>query len=300
MQYSPESLVAFVETAALGSFSAAARKLGKSQSTVSIAISNLEADIGCVLFDRSGRQPVLNQAGHAVLPRIKAILKANYELGALAARLSADVEPLLSVVTSDVYSALYQSDILNRFEEHFPETELQCGPAEDDYIIDLLQKGLAHLGIIAAHNTYPPDIAYVRLMQKSKIGVYVCVTHPLATAQKPCRDDLRKVRQLYLKNYASTTPAKEERGWSAPDYLILLDLATRGFGWAELPHVLVENFGKDKLVQLEIPGYPRKVEIDLVWSRSVPLGPAGQWFIQELVTLDDEEATVPRDDLKYT
>lgn len=44
MHYSPEALHAFVEAAALGSFSAAARKLRKSQSTVSTAIANLEAD----------------------------------------------------------------------------------------------------------------------------------------------------------------------------------------------------------------------------------------------------------------
>ncbi|NOM30164.1 LysR family transcriptional regulator, partial [Klebsiella pneumoniae] len=43
MRYSPEALVAFTEAASLGSFSAAARKLRKSQSTVSIAIANFEA-----------------------------------------------------------------------------------------------------------------------------------------------------------------------------------------------------------------------------------------------------------------
>ncbi len=46
MQYSPESLQAFAEAACLGSFSAAARKLGKSQSTVSEAIARLEIDLG--------------------------------------------------------------------------------------------------------------------------------------------------------------------------------------------------------------------------------------------------------------
>ncbi len=46
MPYSPESLQAFVEAAALGSFSAAARRLRKTQSTVSTAIAHLEADLG--------------------------------------------------------------------------------------------------------------------------------------------------------------------------------------------------------------------------------------------------------------
>ena len=62
MHLSPESLEAFVQAVSLGSFSAAARKLGKSQSTVSEAIARLEIDLGLELFDRSGRQPQLTEA----------------------------------------------------------------------------------------------------------------------------------------------------------------------------------------------------------------------------------------------
>ena len=63
MHYSPEALTAFVEAAASGSFSAAARRMRKSQSTISTAISNLETDLGLTLFDRSTRQPTLTAQG---------------------------------------------------------------------------------------------------------------------------------------------------------------------------------------------------------------------------------------------
>ncbi len=53
MMASHEVLQAFVQAATQGSFSAAARKLGKSQSTVSAAVANLEIDLDVVLFDRS-------------------------------------------------------------------------------------------------------------------------------------------------------------------------------------------------------------------------------------------------------
>ncbi|MEO3960792.1 helix-turn-helix domain-containing protein, partial [Chromobacterium piscinae] len=46
MTISVDALSAFVYAADLGSFSAAARRLGKSQSTVSEAIANLEIDLG--------------------------------------------------------------------------------------------------------------------------------------------------------------------------------------------------------------------------------------------------------------
>ncbi|HAH13504.1 MAG: LysR family transcriptional regulator, partial [Pantoea agglomerans] len=54
MRYSPESLEAFMQTVASGSFSAAARALGKSQSTISAAVASLEDDLGFALFERAG------------------------------------------------------------------------------------------------------------------------------------------------------------------------------------------------------------------------------------------------------
>ncbi len=80
MHYSPEALIAFVEAAALGSFSAAARKLRKSQSTISTAIANLEADLGLTLFDRQARQPVLTDHGRRVLAHVQEILAAGERL----------------------------------------------------------------------------------------------------------------------------------------------------------------------------------------------------------------------------
>ncbi len=59
MNYSIETLRTFVEAASLKSFSAAARKLNKSQSTVSTTISGFEDDLGFALFDRQGRESTL-------------------------------------------------------------------------------------------------------------------------------------------------------------------------------------------------------------------------------------------------
>src|SRR6202040_881806 len=50
-----------------GSFSAAARKLGRVQAAVSQSIDRLEAQLGLRLFDRSGRVPRLTRNGEAIL-----------------------------------------------------------------------------------------------------------------------------------------------------------------------------------------------------------------------------------------
>ena len=73
--------------------------------------------------------------------------------------------------------------------------------------------------------------------------------------------------------------------WSAPNYLLLLSMAVQGFGWCELPVALVEEFSAAKtLTQLNVPGWPRSIAIDLLWNKRTPPGVAGSWlreFLQE-------------------
>lgn len=281
MRYSPESLKAFVEAAATGSFSAAARKLGKSQSTISIAIANLETDIGCTLFDRSDRQPQLNDAGRLVLAQVEVIMAASERLDALAVRLSAQVEPLLSVVMTDIYSVVLAGAVMTRFAAHFPDTELRCGPAEDADVVNMLQTGQVHMGILAAQTEYPADISTARLPQKAEFSLYVSRDHRLAALSNLTPQDLESERQLYIRTYAPGPRRGKGRAWSAPDYLTLMEFAERGFGWAELPRAMVSRFGRN-LVELPLRGYPKGVDIDVAWSRRSSLGPAGQWLLEQL------------------
>ena len=58
-----EQLRTLRAVAEAGSFSAAARKLGRVQAAVSQSIERLESQLGLRLFDRSGRVPRLTQHG---------------------------------------------------------------------------------------------------------------------------------------------------------------------------------------------------------------------------------------------
>ncbi|EPN54964.1 regulatory protein LysR, partial [Pseudomonas syringae pv. actinidiae ICMP 19096] len=136
MSYSPEALEAFVQIAALGSFSAAARRLGKSQSTISEAISRLEIDLGLELFDRSSRQPVLTEAGRVMLGRVDDL-----------ARLAAGVEPRLTLVLSDANQFADFERLMTELDQRFPELEMECVFAEHGDAISLVQSGRASLGL---------------------------------------------------------------------------------------------------------------------------------------------------------
>ncbi|MFP9231176.1 LysR family transcriptional regulator [Pectobacterium cacticida] len=284
MRYSPESLLAFVTTVDAGSFSAAARRLHKSQSTISAAIANLETDLGLVLFDRSGHHPVLTLAGEKVLSHVQGILSASEALDELAIRLADHIEPRLTFVLSDIWQAAHYEPVLQQFAHQFPDIEFECLMAEGSDVINLLQTNRAHVGILRAQADYPPDIAAARLQIKTEMAVFVSVFHPLAKEKSVTRSQLATVRQLYLNTYKrSDQPQPQGIVWSAPSYLMLLEMAQQGHGWSILPRWLVVQYDQNKLVELPVAGWPQWIDVDIVWSKPHPPGPAGLWMIDHLL-----------------
>ncbi|PLR47598.1 LysR family transcriptional regulator [Chimaeribacter arupi] len=291
MRYSPEALSAFVQAAESGSFSAAARALGKSQSTISTAIANLEIDLGVLLFDRSGRKPQLTESGQRVLAQAQEILQAAQRLDELALRLGGQVEPRLSMAISDFWQADHHELLLRRFSERYPDIEFECMIAEDEDVLALLQQGRAHLGVIRSQAQLPGDIATARLQIKPEIAVWLHQSHPLAHQPQVEMEQLKTVRQLRLNTWLHNCRQETTgRVWSAPSYLLLLEMAEQGFGWAVLPRWLVKQFGHNVLKALPMPGWPQQITVDAVWSRVTPPGPAGQWMRDQLCAQRAEEA----------
>ncbi len=134
-----EALEAFVEAAAAGSFSGAARVLGKRQSSISESIARLEDDLGVSLFDRQGRYPLLTAAGEQLLDQARAVLSAHDRLANRATQLAAGVEPRLTLVISDTYQPTRYEALLTELDQRYPDLEFECLIAEDADVLSLVQ-----------------------------------------------------------------------------------------------------------------------------------------------------------------
>ncbi|WP_044870209.1 LysR family transcriptional regulator [Pseudomonas sp. LFM046] len=289
MNYSPESLEAFAQAVALGSFSAAARKLGKSQSTVSEAIARLEIDLGLELFDRSSRQPTLTEAGRTLLGRVEEIRAASERLQRAAAQLSGGLEARVTLALSDTYQSAQYEARLVELDERYPDLEFECLIAEHRDVIELVTQGRATLGLLAAQSSYPPELASAVVAERADFGLFVALDHPLAQRADVRESDLAGWRLLRLNTLGDALavndglPPSGGRCWSAPNYLLLLEMATHGFGWAELPRWLVSGYANGRLKELQVPGWPRSQAVDVVWSRERRLGPAASWLLERLL-----------------
>jgi len=282
--FSQESLLAFAEAANLGSFTAAARKLGKSQSTISAAIANLEIDLGIELFDRSSRKPRLTEPGRIMLARVTEILAANGRLKLAARELAQGLEPRLTIALSDTYESDRFDATLKELQQRYPDLELECLIAECDDLVALVQEGRAQIGLVEAQAQYPLGIDADSVGAPTEIGLFVARNHPLASHQSVNSDELRQHRALRLSTVRNPLEALPRgRSWAAPSYLMLMEMAQNGFGWAPIPRWLVERFGAGSLHELSVRGWPKRVEVDVIWSRLRPLGPVGAWLVERML-----------------
>lgn len=124
-------LRAFHATATSGSLSAAARKLGLTQPTLSRQIIALEADLNVALFERIGRKLFLTATGSVLLDHTKLMGEA-----AEAVSLSAigDVQALsgrVSISATDTYSAYVLPDILSRIRLEAPQLTVMVLASND-------------------------------------------------------------------------------------------------------------------------------------------------------------------------
>ncbi|MGY4818808.1 LysR family transcriptional regulator [Pseudomonas chlororaphis subsp. piscium] len=281
---SHEVLLAFVQAATQGSFSAAARKLGKSQSTISAAVASLEIDLDLQLFDRSSRKPALTPQGHVMLQRAEDILAATSRLEMAASQLAQGVEAKLTVALSDTYQSDRFETSLSAFEQRYPDLELECLIAECDDLIELVQRGRAQIAFAEMQPDYPADLDHATVDERTEIALFVSRKHPLAALKNIDQVRLQQHRELRLATIVNPYESRAKgRVWSAPSYLMLLEMAQGGFGWAPLPRWLVERFGADSLVELDARGWPRNVAVDALWSRLHPPGPAGSWLLGRML-----------------
>ena len=114
----------FVAVAELGTFTAASRSLRVAQSAISEQIADLEAEIGVPLFERSGRNMALTDAGVAFLNESRVVLASALEAVDLARRVHrGEVGALRIGFFAGAMGAEFPH-LIHSFREQFPNVQL--------------------------------------------------------------------------------------------------------------------------------------------------------------------------------
>lgn len=288
-----QTLLAVVEA---GSFSAAARQLGRVQAAVSQSVDRLEAQLELRLFDRTGRTPRLTPHGEAIVANATRVNASVDALAELVESLKQGAERSLSIVVDVLFpteslvafaqdlarehpevALVMWSDTLSAVTAHVREKRSAFGVAiEDADLADLERRPIADVELVPV----------------------VAPGHALALRQGPIETAaLAESVQIVLGEHraeAGRTPA-DERGVFSPRTWRVVDLTTKwafiagGLGWGHMPeHLVREDIRSGRLVPLSLAVWggvhPRR-SLVLVWRHHAVLGPVARWAEDRLTHL---------------
>ena len=139
----------FCDLVETNSFSKAAALNELTQSAVSQQVRNLEARLGCKLFERAGRSISLSPEGQAFHRACGSILRTWQNLETELSGLRNEVAGQLRIAS--IYSiGLHElPPRLKRFREEFPGVDVQVDYRRSPQVYELVERGEADLGLVA-------------------------------------------------------------------------------------------------------------------------------------------------------
>ncbi|SOY70830.1 LysR family transcriptional regulator [Cupriavidus taiwanensis] len=290
MELSFDNVAVFVAAAREKSFSATARRLGRAQSAISTAIGDLEVDLGVVLFDRSGRYPVLTPAGEALLDEAEAILSRCESLKERAGALSGVAQTQLALAVEDAVPLAMLAPVLARLPARYPGVRLNLLQPCTKGVLEMVLDGEAEFGLGCTRPNYPAHIGFCRLGHVTLMNV-AHRDHPLARMEgirfAQLADHLQLLLPAQVAHLQTSEYLKCPKRWHLQSQVALIDLLRQGIGWSMVPRRLIAaELASGELVELRLAAYPFTewtAGLDLLWNAEANTGVVGAWLKAEIM-----------------
>ena len=177
-------LKAFLETAETGSLSAAARKLGLTQPTLSRQVAAIERQLGVTLFERAGKAMVLTATGLALLEPARVMGAAAEDLKLAATGQSQAVDGVVTISATEAVAAHLLPRLVLQLRQQAPGIVIDV--VASDALSDLRRREAD----IAVRHVRPdqPDLIG-RFIRDAEAGFYASTAwvqqhgHPRTAAQ---------------------------------------------------------------------------------------------------------------------
>jgi DNA-binding transcriptional LysR family regulator len=272
-------LVAIADT---GSFSAAARALGRVQSAISQSVVSLEAVQGVNIFDRSSYRPVLTDTGRVLVDQARLVLTSAARFELIAANTRGGLEAELRLTIDPLVPSAPFIGALRELSHAYPDLPISFSTEGLGGSLRRLRDGSASLAICTLLPNVPDEIVAYPLLTTAMRPV-VAPGHPLAAKGRAVTaGDLESHVQLVLSDPVEPTGPNygvtSARLWRFADLNRRLDFLLAGFGWCRMPdHLVADALTDGRLVLLEIENDttpPDGLTIYTAHRRDSALGPA--------------------------
>lgn len=277
------ALVAVVEA---GGYARAAEQLSRSQSSVTYAVQQIQAQLGVQVFELDGRKARLTPTGEQLYQRARYLVAEAASLETASTCLSLGWEAELRIAVEVIYPNRRLFACLERFSQSAGHTRVEVVEAVLGHRSTLLEEGAID---IAIYGTVPTGYEGEHLMRVR----FLLVAHPAHPLHHLGRAitlrDLRQHRHLVVRE---TSPQRGHepsvqtpRRWTVSHISTSIEAARGGHGFAWLPEELIEeDLRAGRLAPLPMRrGGERFTDLYLVFGDREGAGPAAQRLAETLL-----------------
>src|SRR5690348_4181403 len=211
LNLTPRQLEVFVQTALLGSLRAAAERVHLTQPAASMALAELERQLGSPLFDRERGRLHLNARGRELLPRARELLERHAEFGQLARGKPTMLSGELRIGTSNTVGNYRVGELLGGFVRAHPQVAIRLHVANTDSIAALLLDHALDIGCVEGTVAHPQ--LQLKPWRSDRLRVCAAPDHPLARKRSLKPADFAGARWV-LREPGSATRVMTERALS--------------------------------------------------------------------------------------
>lgn len=196
----------FVAVAQELSFTRAAKRLNIAQPPLSQQIRDLEAELGCELFERPGRRVLLTSIGRELLPEAEQILESVERFRERAGQRARGEQGLLRIALISAYATPKFAAMLRAFQRKSPGLRIELSNHPSIWQFEALVRGEIDVGIVRPARKMPPGIS-TRMLRRESMRLAVPTLHPLA-----------KKKSVEWRELAGEPLILVEPGVASPDY----------------------------------------------------------------------------------
>jgi DNA-binding transcriptional LysR family regulator len=274
----------FVSVVDEGGFTAAARSLGLPKSSVSRAVSLLEAELGARLLRRSTRAVALTEEGRAFYERASRGLAALAEAREAVVDLEAHLRGTIRITTAVDIGVWMLAPIVAAFGCQYPDVLIEV--ALSGRVIDLVEEGFdlalraGSVGDTALIARKLPPIDFALYASKDYLERNGTPRRVADLASHRCVVFRARKTRWTFEGPRGEESAEVNAAVSTDDFSFALQSAASGAGIALLPSFVAERGGAGKIVRVLRRHVSRGAPLHLVY-------PAGRYLPQRVAIFRD-------------
>ena len=290
------SLRLFLSVVEEGQIGRAAARENIAPSTATKRIQDLEEIAGIELLDRSAKGVVPSAAGAVMLRYARAIVDSVEGLRAEIAAFNDGHEGKVTIASARSIIDPFLTRELSQFAREFPLVEIDVHEVENVEIVEMVTRGDADLGVFAKEPRISIEGLRTIPFREDRLVVIVPRSHQFVGRESVSFSELMSENIIALKALMGAFVAAAKRAgvrfdtrFSVKSPGLAVNLVREGFGVAILPAGLLNHENLENVKSLALDeSWARRI-IHIATSRSRPLSPVTEHFLNRL-TGDSDHA----------